>query len=216
MSMDHPQWQAAHLVPAPAPAPCVTLTPRSWFAHRRSLPPPRPTRSCPDTALPVLASAAPARRRPPDRSIARPSARLTARPPTRLTARPSARLTARPPARLPNRESSRGPRPRLRGHRPERAFAAWAVPVQRFRSGLLVAGTLKIMRVLRLLCSFDGSGPGVCRRVCEILESLGPYVGVTLQGLEIRCETVATKANDTDESTVLFRRWSTMQTFLAR
>jgi hypothetical protein len=52
--------------------------------------------------------------------------------------------------------------------------------------------------------------------VSEILESLGSYVGVTLQGLDIRCETAVTKAYDADESTVLFGLSSTMQTFLTR
>jgi hypothetical protein len=51
-------------------------------------------------------------------------------------------------------------------------------------------------------------------RVSEILESLGSYVGVTLQGFEIGREAVTTKADDMDELTVVFGRSSTMQALL--
>jgi hypothetical protein len=58
----------------------------------------------------------------------------------------------------------------------------------------------------RFWSPFDGCGPRVCCRVSEILESLGSYVGVSLQGLEIRRERAATKVPYMDELTVLFGR----------
>jgi hypothetical protein len=74
----------------------------------------------------------------------------------------------------------------------------------------------KIKHVLPLLSGFDGSGSGVRYRFSEILESLGSYVGVTLQGLQIRGEAAATKAHEADESTGLFGLSSTMQTLSTR
>jgi hypothetical protein len=127
------------------------------------------------------------------------------------------------------------PRSRLRGHRPERAVSGVRVMVApsapadvldpsplgpcRCRGSAADSWWPALSRSCVFCDSCDRSmapAQGARRRVCEILESLGSYVGVTLQGLEVRCETVATKARDTDESAVLFGLWSTMRTLLAR
>jgi hypothetical protein len=89
------------------------------------------------------------------------------------------------------------------------------------RAGAEVRGRIRgrrhLHRAFLPLCGHSiAPAQGMRWRVSEILESLGPYVGVTLQSLEIGRETAATKAQDTDESTVLFGLSSMMQTLLTR
>jgi hypothetical protein len=172
-----------------------------------------------------------------------PAPNLSAAAPPAQPSRPSARWPATQPlaAAPPHSpavlrhggQPAAGPGPQDPGYLPKRPQLwcgadtyksdifgePWSPPGG--RAGAEVRGRIRgrrhLHRAFLPLCGHSiAPAQGMRWRVSEILESLGPYVGVTLQSLEIGRETAATKAQDTDESTVLFGLSSMMQTLLTR